>query len=155
MLVLPVPLTDIDDLSTGVECRINGNDVIVSRDENYICYGENRCQIVQESLDGDCMVFFCASHGQNADQCEVINHAPTFSISIEGTDRTLSAEELAQLLEYLADSDQLAVKEYNKQIVVELSDVLRTPDGEVIGKSSIKKAMNEIYSLIEGAECDE
>ena len=65
MLYIPIPQTDIPHLDTGVPVRINGQSETIRREGDYLCYGDNRCMILDECsiIDGKgvpCISFTCA-----------------------------------------------------------------------------------------------
>ncbi|QDT59490.1 hypothetical protein SV7mr_19970 [Stieleria bergensis] len=73
MLHLPIENTYLEKLTTGVQCRINGEPVTVTSDGEFIYYKHNRCKIIDTRDDGTLTTFCCASDGQDSDECEVIH----------------------------------------------------------------------------------
>ena len=70
MLLISIPNTDIPDLSEGVPVKINGRPETIRREGGYLCYGDNRCKILDERSITDavgvpCISFTCASHGMD------------------------------------------------------------------------------------------
>ena len=64
MLLIPIPQTDMSSLNgDGCTVRINGQETLLRREGDYLCYGENRCKILDEHFNGENVQFFAASHG--------------------------------------------------------------------------------------------
>ncbi len=76
---IDIPLLD----SCGCQVRINGQATTLCRKDGYLCYDENRCQIIEEFDGGKLIQFFAKSHGKDEEEHAVI--WPTLSGDIAVT----------------------------------------------------------------------
>ena len=64
MFVITIAPADMPRLDNdGVKVRINGQDTVLTRDGDYLCYGASRCMILDESRSLKGVHFAAASHG--------------------------------------------------------------------------------------------
>ena len=64
MLMIAIPQTDIPLLTdNGCKVTINGQQTVLRREGDYLCYGESRCRILNEHVAGENVQFCAASHG--------------------------------------------------------------------------------------------
>ena len=71
MFMIAIPQTDIPLLNNkGCNVTINGQQTVLRREGDYLCYGEDRCKILDEHVAGDNVQFCAASHGaENEPHC--------------------------------------------------------------------------------------
>lgn len=66
MFIISIPKEDIPSLDgEGCNVRINGDETVLRRDGEYLCYPNNRCLIIDEHSDGHLVHFIAASDGQD------------------------------------------------------------------------------------------
>ena len=83
MLLIAIPQTDISLLNgDGCNVKINGQQTVLRRKGDYLCYRENRCKILEEFVSGENVQFFAASHGAE-DEPHVIMR-PDIGIGADG-----------------------------------------------------------------------
>ncbi len=64
MLVIGILKRDVPALTEcGVPVIINGTPETLTRNGDWLCYGDNRCRIIDEVDDGRMVSFAAASHG--------------------------------------------------------------------------------------------
>lgn len=64
MFIIPIPQNDIPLLNSGgCNVTINGQQTILRREGDCLCYDDNRCKILDEHESGDNVQFSAASHG--------------------------------------------------------------------------------------------
>ncbi|MCH7686074.1 MAG: hypothetical protein IH899_05235, partial [Planctomycetes bacterium] len=66
MLTIAIPQTDIPLFNgDGLNVTINGQPTVLRREGEYLCYGEHRCKILDEYVDGENVEFLAGSYGES------------------------------------------------------------------------------------------
>lgn len=64
MFMIAIPQDDIPLLTAeGCNVTINGEQAVLRRNGDYLCYGDKRCKILDEHVSGKLVQFTAASHG--------------------------------------------------------------------------------------------
>jgi len=64
MFMISIPKKDMPLLNAvGCNVTINGEQTVLKRDGEYLCYDDNRCKILEEVLSGNKVQFVAASQG--------------------------------------------------------------------------------------------
>lgn len=88
MLMIAIPQTDIPLLNgEGCNITINGQQTVLRREGDYLCYGENRCKILDEHVNGGNVQFSAASHGAEDEPHVIIQPATTIGSNSKGVEQ--------------------------------------------------------------------